>query len=83
MPLPKAPIIIKKGAWIGLHVINDRQGGGVINTISVDAMYANHLKVSHELTVTGGFQLSVGHRNRKTGDLVLPSDILRIPGNTL
>ena len=68
---------------IGLHVINDRQGGGVINTISVDAIYAYHLKVSHELSLTGGFQLSVGHRNRKTGDLVLPSDLLGIPGNQL
>jgi type IX secretion system PorP/SprF family membrane protein len=68
---------------IGFHVINDRQGGGIINTISVDAIYAYHLKVSHELTVTGGFQLSVGHRNRKTSDLVLPSDILGTPGNAL
>lgn len=68
---------------IGAHVINDRQGGGIINTISVDAIYAYHLKVSHELTVTGGFQLSVGHRNRKTDDLVLPSDLMGTPGNTL
>jgi len=68
---------------IGAHVINDRQGGGIINTISVDAIYAYHLKVSHELTITGGFQLSVGHRNRKTDDLVLPSDLLGTPGNTL
>ena len=68
---------------IGAHVINDRQGGGIINTISVDAIYAYHLKVNHELTVTGGFQLSVGHRNRKTDDLVLPSDLAGLPGNTL
>lgn len=68
---------------VGFHVINDSQGGGVINTLSVDAIYAYHLKVSRELTVTGGFQLSVGHRNMKTDDLVLPSDLLGIPGNTL
>lgn len=68
---------------VGVHVINDRQGGGVINSLSVDAIYAYHLKVSRELTITGGFQLSAGHRNRKTDDLVLPSDLLGTPGNTL
>jgi len=44
---------------IGVHVINDRQGGGIFNTLSMDAIYAYHLKVTPRLSVTGGFQASV------------------------
>ncbi len=60
---------------VGLHVINDRQGGGIFNTISLDAIYAYHLKVTKQLTVTGGFQASVGHRNMNPDGLVLPDEL--------
>ena len=60
---------------VGLHVINDRQGGGVFNTLSVDALYAYHLHATRELTVTGGFQVSAGQRNMDPGGLVLPEEI--------
>ena len=60
---------------VGLHVINDRQGGGIFNTLSVDAIYAYHLQVSREVMVTGGFQASVGQRNMNADGLVLPDQL--------
>lgn len=68
---------------VGLHVGNDRQGGGVFNTLSVDAMYAYHLKVTSDLWVSGGFQASVGQRNMNPSDLVLPSDLIGAGTTTL
>lgn len=68
---------------VGIHVINDRQGGGVINTISLDAVYSYHLRVSSELMVTGGFQASMGHRNLNPEGLVLPDELAGNPGTTL
>lgn len=60
---------------LGIHVINDRQGGGVINTLSLDLVYSYHLQVSSDLMVTGGFQASLGHRNLNTEGLVLPDEL--------
>ncbi len=68
---------------IGVHVINDRQGGGVFNTMSLDAMYSYHLKVSRQLTVTGGFQASVGQRSMNPEGLVLPDELAGLEGITL
>ncbi len=60
---------------IGIHLVNDRQGGGTFNTMSLDAVYAYHLKVTRRLTVTGGMQASVGQRNFNTNNLSLPDDL--------
>ena len=68
---------------VGIHVINDRQGGGVFNTISLDAIYSYHLKVSHELLITGGFQASVGQRSMNPAGLVLPDELAGMAGTTL
>ena len=68
---------------IGIHVGNDRQGGGVFNTLSVDAIYAYHLRVSSNLMITGGFQASFGQRNMDPSDLVLPSDLTGAGTTTL
>jgi type IX secretion system PorP/SprF family membrane protein len=68
---------------IGIHIINDRQGGGVFNTLSLDAIYAYHLRVTNDLMVTGGFQASVGQRNMNPTDLVLPSDLIGAGTTTL
>jgi len=68
---------------IGVHVINDRQGGGVFNTLSLDAIYAYHLRVSNDLMVTGGFQASVGQRNMNPTDLILPTDLIGAGTTTL
>ncbi|MEA3460577.1 MAG: PorP/SprF family type IX secretion system membrane protein [Bacteroidota bacterium] len=68
---------------VGLHVDNDRQGGGVFNTLSVDAIYAYHLQVNSHLMVSGGFQASVGQRNMNPSDLVLPSELAGAGTTTL
>ena len=61
---------------IGVHLVNDRQGGGVFNTMSLDAIYAYHLKVTRRLTITGGLQASVGQRSFNAVGLVLPDDLI-------
>ncbi len=68
---------------LGLHISNDRQGGGVFNTMSLDAIYSYHLKVSHQLTITGGFQASVGQRSMKADGLILPDELAGISGPSL
>jgi len=68
---------------VGVHVGNDRQGGGVFNTLSVDAIYAYHLQVSSNLMISGGFQASVGQRNMDPSDLVLPSELAGTGTTTL
>ena len=57
---------------IGLHLINDRQGGGIMNTTGLDLMYSYHVKLSRFTTVTGGLQASVGQRSINADGLVLP-----------
>jgi len=68
---------------IGVHFMNDRLGGGVFNSISVDAVYAYHLKVTRELTVTGGFQASMGQRSLNTEGLVLPDEVAGVATGSL
>ena len=62
---------------VGVHVINDRQGAGIFNSISLDAIYSYHLRVSSDLMVTGGFQASVGQRNMNPDGLVVRKSSLR------
>jgi len=71
------------GGGLGLHVINDSQGGGIINSLSVDAIYAYHLKVSRSLSVTGGLQASVGQRSMNPQGLILPDELEGMPGTSL
>jgi type IX secretion system PorP/SprF family membrane protein len=68
---------------VGFHVGNDRQGGGVFNTLSADAIYSYHLRVNSRLMVTGGFQASVGQRNLDPSDLVLPSELAGLGTSTI
>jgi len=68
---------------IGVHVLNDRQGGGIFNTMSLDAIYSYHLKVTRSLTVSGGFQASVGQKSMNPEGLVLPDELMGVSGTTL
>ncbi len=68
---------------VGFHVINDRQGGGIYNALSLDAIYAYHLQVTRRLMVTGGFQASVGQRSLNPDGLVLPDELAGLSGTTL
>lgn len=68
---------------VGIHVMNDRQGEGTFNAMSIDAIYAYHLKVSHQLTLTGGLQASVGQRSLNIDGLVLPDELTGVSGSEL
>jgi len=60
------------GGGVGISLINDVQGPGIMNRMSADALYAYHLAVSSKLTVSAGFQASYSYRLLRTGDLLLP-----------
>ena len=47
---------LKGGA--GVHMMNDRQGDGVFNTLSLDAIYSYHLKV-----FPGHYRFAVLHQD--------------------
>ncbi|MBN2697373.1 MAG: PorP/SprF family type IX secretion system membrane protein [Bacteroidales bacterium] len=68
---------------VGLHMMNDRQAGGLYNTLSLDAMYAYHLKVSHALTLSGALQATLGQRVLKSSSLVMPDMIQPGTGNII
>jgi type IX secretion system PorP/SprF family membrane protein len=68
---------------VGVHIMNDRQGGGVFNTLSVDAIYAYQLRVSNRLMLSGGFQASAGQRNLDPSGLVLPDGLAGTGTTTL
>lgn len=48
---------------LGIHVMNDRQGQGVINTTSVNGMYAYQMKPNRNWSVRAGFQASYFQRS--------------------
>ena len=68
---------------VGVHVINDRQGAGIFNSLSLDAIYSYHLRVTSDLMVTGGFQASVGQRNMNPEGLILPDELAGLATTTL
>ena len=68
---------------LGLHLMNDRQASGVYNTISIDGMYAYHLRVTRALYLSGGLQASFGHRTLNWDGLVTPDMIEPGTGNIL
>jgi type IX secretion system PorP/SprF family membrane protein len=60
---------------VGLQLINDVQGDGVIKTTGLDAMYAYTIEVSKRFSVAGGFQASYVQRKLDWGSLVFPDMI--------
>lgn len=62
---------------IGLHVLNDRQGGGTFNIFNLDAMYAYQFRATRRLSFSGGIQAGFGQRsfnpiNLRMGDMIDP-----------
>ncbi len=49
----------------GVRVMNDVQGNGAINQLSMSGIYAYHLYVSRELTITAGFEAGYVQRQLK------------------
>ncbi len=60
---------------VGIQLINDVQGDGVIRTTGLDAMYSYTLEISRNFNVTGGFQASYVQRALDWGSLIFPDMI--------
>ena len=61
---------------LGLIVLHDRQGWGVLNTNKISLLYSYHAKLSGTTTLSGGFQFSYFERqldaNQDFGDEIHP-----------
>ncbi len=57
---------------LGVHLLNDRQGGGVYNNFSADLMYAYRLKMTYYSEFRAGFQASWSQKSIVTTDMKLP-----------
>lgn len=68
---------------LGFALMNDRQGGGVLNDLSLDAIYAYRVKVQHDLSVSAGLQATLGNRSLRASTLVLPEQLLMASATTL
>jgi len=57
---------------VGLQVMQDEQGDGTISTTTVSGMYAYTLRVSRELSLKAGFQLSYIQRKLNDANFTFP-----------
>ena len=64
---------------LGVNVMNDVQGDGILNRFSVDGIYSYALTVNREITVHGGLQASYVLRSLTVHDLIFPDGL---DGNT-
>lgn len=60
---------------LGIHIMNDRQGGGKINHLSLNLQYAYRIVLRPQYYLIGGIQASLIQRSLNTEDLILPSMI--------
>ena len=63
------------GGGVGINLNNDVQGSGILNRMSIDALYAFHLEVNPKLMITAGFQASYSYRLLRTSDMILPDGL--------
>ena len=68
------PIDVLHGG-IGFVVFNDRAGSGLVNTFSVSAIYAYHLRVTQDFFINAGFQVSFNQRSINADRLIFPDMI--------
>ncbi len=55
---------------IGLQVVQDKQGDGIIKSTSINAMYSYTLQINRFISVTGGFQASYNQRSINQGNMI-------------
>ena len=60
---------------VGIGIMNERMGDGIVNRIGVDAMYAYHLEITRDFTVNAALQVSFNHKALNPGKLVFPDMI--------
>ncbi|HQB79009.1 MAG TPA: PorP/SprF family type IX secretion system membrane protein, partial [Tenuifilaceae bacterium] len=64
---------IKSG--LGINVLNDMQGNGALNRISVDFIYAYGVQVGYRSHIRGGLQASLIQKSQNLSDLTFPDMI--------
>ena len=72
------PVELLQGG-IGVNVMNDVQGDGIMNRFSVDGIYSYELVVNREITINAGIQASYMLRSLRVNDLIFPDGL---DGNT-
>jgi type IX secretion system PorP/SprF family membrane protein len=65
---------------LGLNISNDTQGNGIINELSMDAIYAYHLQMTSYSSVDFGFVTSITQRNYNVSGLSFEDDTEFING---
>jgi len=68
------PVDLLQGG-IGLNIMNDVQGGGIMNRFSVDGIYSYALVVNREITINAGLQASYMLRSLRVNDLIFPDGL--------
>lgn len=73
---------------LGLSMVTDRQGGGLLNTYMINGLYAYQLSLTKELLLKAGVQVGYIQQAIDWSSLVLPDDIdptsgVGIPSGTL
>lgn len=63
------------GGGVGLHVLQDKQGDGSINTTAISGIYSYLLPVSREVTMHAGFQGSLIQRKLSYQNITSPDMI--------
>jgi type IX secretion system PorP/SprF family membrane protein len=72
------PVELLQGG-LGVNVMNDIQGRGIMNRFSVDGIYSYTLLVNRDITINAGFQASYVLRSLRVSGLIFPDGL---DGNT-
>jgi len=68
------PVDLLQGG-VGVNVMNDVQGDGIMNRFSVDGIYSYALVVNRKITINAGFQASYMMRSLRVNDLIFPDGL--------
>lgn len=60
---------------LGLLLMRDEAGGGILNTTEISGVYSYHLQVSRKFTILAGFQATLRQRALNWGGLTFPDMI--------
>jgi len=89
-PAAGSPYITYRTSWdqyvekihggAGVSVVNDVQGNGQYSSLFINLVYAYRLRVTRDLTMSGGIQASAGQGLLQTDNLILPDMIDPVTG---
>jgi len=60
---------------IGLHVMNDAQANGMLNSMQLNAAYAVFIRISEKYNMHGGLQAGFHQNSLNVNDLVFPDNV--------